>query len=170
MTRSAFFAEAAAHHYGGAVARTLVECVPYSVDVALVWECHGLCLPTFYRRFRRRCDRTEPTLVCRFRLVFACVWRRVDGFGFQDVFGITGHRFLLFDGAVDGAKVGSAALLGNGLGHGAHCDGGGAEPSYGEEPLDELASEAGREVEPRCGDSRGAAGRPCLGGRARWGS
>ena len=90
----------------------------------------------------------ERTLVRRFRLVFAGVWRRVDGFGFQDVFGITGHRFLLFDGAVDGAKVGSAALLGNGLGRGAHCDGGGAEPSYGEEPLDELASEAGREVEP----------------------
>ena len=81
------------------------------------------------------------------------------------MFGITGHRFLLFDGAVDGAKVGSAALLGNGLGRGAHCDGGGAEPSYGEEPLDELASEAGREVEPRGGDGRGALG--CLDVRRR---
>ena len=39
-------------------------------------------------------------------------------------------------------------LTGVGLGSGEHCDGDGAEPAYGAEPLDEFASEAGREVEP----------------------
>ena len=39
-------------------------------------------------------------------------------------------------------------LLGTELGHREHCDGDGVESAYGAEPLDELASEAGREVEP----------------------
>ena len=36
----------------------------------------------------------------------------------------------------------------DGLGSGEHCDGDGAEPACGAKPLDELASEAGRGVEP----------------------
>lgn len=40
----------------------------------------------------------------------------------------------------------------------AHRCGVGAEAAYGEEALDELASEVGRDVEPGSGDGRGPAG------------
>ena len=54
----------------------------------------------------------------------------------------------------------------SGLGSGEHCDGDGAEPAYGAEPLDEPAAEVGCELELGSGDGSGAVGRVEV--RRRW--
>ena len=83
-------AETAAYHHGGSIAVSLPQGVPNSIDVALVWKRHGVCIPTFGRRdfVVGEAVRSVHQSVDS-RLLIAGVRRRVDGFGFQDAFNIT---------------------------------------------------------------------------------
>ena len=116
-----------------------VGMVPAQMDV-MMWCASGA----------RKLLKVQPMVVVgsrRLRAAGGVPVRRCGGGIFNWSLSL-GSRPRKFRWAVDGTGGRGAALPGTGLGRGAHCDGDGAEPAYGAQPLDELASEAGREVEP----------------------